>query len=53
VTACATLGRAILAPAHLVDKLDWLNTTSVRRHVYTWREPTDVLAILAKYVAVR
>jgi DNA processing protein len=48
VAACAALGRAILAPAHLVEQLAWLNTPSVRRHVHAWREPADVLRILAQ-----
>jgi hypothetical protein len=29
-----------------------LNNASVRRHVYTWREPREVLAILAEHLAV-
>ena len=45
VAACASLGRPVFAPAPLVERLDWLNTPSVRRHVHTWREPADVLAL--------
>lgn len=52
VAACAALGRPILAPAHLVEQLAWLNTASVCRHVQAWREPADVLGILAQGLAL-
>jgi DNA processing protein len=37
VSACAALGRPVFAPAHLVEQLDWLQTSKVRRHVQVWR----------------
>jgi len=52
VAACATLGRPILAPAHLVEQLDWLKTSSVRPHVHVWREPSEVVGVLAQRLAM-
>ena len=46
VAACASLGRPVLVPATLLERLEWLNTPSVRRYVRTWREPADVLALV-------
>jgi DNA processing protein len=46
VTACASLGRPIFAPAHLVEALDWLSAPSVRRCLRVWREPREVVAAL-------
>jgi DNA processing protein len=52
VDECASLGRPIFAPAYLLEQLEWLNTPSVRRHVHTWREPTEVVAALAEHLAL-
>jgi DNA processing protein len=43
VSACAALGRPVLAPAHLVEQLGWLQSPNVRRHVLGWHTPEEAV----------
>jgi DNA processing protein len=46
VAECATLGRPIFAPAHLVEQLDWLQSPKVRRHVQAWQTPEEAVQLV-------
>ncbi len=52
VAACASLGRPVFVPAALVDRLAWLNTPSVRRHVHAWRAPSEATRLVTEHLSL-